>query len=356
LFTRTVDWFRKLLQSKVVLAHPEAPEDTRVLNLFRNRSELKKALGDAQDELHRIKDRTKLQEAATSRVREQLEQLEARLSAPVSGLQTLVHYQLRDLWMSGHGQIAAIVRERAQQREDRERRQFLADLNKQIFDQQQAARQTHAAAEQGLADVRAKLSSIHGSLQAAQRWWQYFARRELLRREHAMRAEVRNAEELLVQTRDRLQQIEEQSGAKYPGLSRDARRTLNLAAIAAAQLLALRLAPPGLLARAADAMARSEPKVDAGQDAGACIALMQEIARAKVGVMSAATAVQPDLQPLMDRLAAGVKYRTDSDTTPVTDSVQLVLRAVMTRPETMIWDVLEQDLWSLSDLFYAEAL
>ncbi|MEO6185101.1 MAG: hypothetical protein ABIP38_11000, partial [Steroidobacteraceae bacterium] len=102
-------WIRKLLQSRVVLTHPEAPEDTRVLNLFRNRAELKKALGDAQDESHRLKDRVKLQEAATVRVREQLELLESRLSAPLTGLHALLHYQLRDLWSAAHSQVAALV-------------------------------------------------------------------------------------------------------------------------------------------------------------------------------------------------------------------------------------------------------
>ena len=40
--------------SRVVLAHPDAPEDTRVVNLFKNRAGLKKELGDAQDEIHRL--------------------------------------------------------------------------------------------------------------------------------------------------------------------------------------------------------------------------------------------------------------------------------------------------------------
>ncbi len=61
------------------------PRTSASLHLFKNRAEMKKTLGDAQDELHRLKDRIKLQEAATARVREQLEQLEARLAAPLSG-------------------------------------------------------------------------------------------------------------------------------------------------------------------------------------------------------------------------------------------------------------------------------
>ena len=64
------NWFAKLARSRIVLEHPDDPEDERVLHLFKNRAEMKKALGDAQDQVHRLKDRVKLQEAATARVRE----------------------------------------------------------------------------------------------------------------------------------------------------------------------------------------------------------------------------------------------------------------------------------------------
>ncbi len=347
-------WLKKGLQTRLVLEHPEAPEDTRVLNLFRNRAALKKALGDSQDELHRLKDRAKLQEAATARVREQMEQLESRLAAPMTGLHALLHYQLRDLWAAGHAQIAALVGELARQREDRERRQFLADLNRQLFERQQSARAGCAQAEHVAADVRAKLVAIHAALARAQSWWQYFTRRDLTRRGIAMQAEMRAAEETLQQAQAQLQRVEEQGGARYPGLSLQARRVLNLNAIATAQVLALRLAPPALLARVTDAMTRSEPRIEGVQDASGSFALMQEIARAKAAMAQNSATINTEVRRLVDTLAAGVKYRTASDTTPTVESVHFTLRSALARSEVMTWNVLEQDLWSLSDLFYAE--
>ncbi len=48
----------------------EAPpaEEDRVLTLFRNRAELKKAYGGLEDEIYRLKERIKQQEGATQRV------------------------------------------------------------------------------------------------------------------------------------------------------------------------------------------------------------------------------------------------------------------------------------------------
>src|ERR1700747_812073 len=58
------------------------PEDERVLALFRNRAELKKAYGELQEEIYRLKDRIKQQEGATVRVQEMLGALDVRLRVP----------------------------------------------------------------------------------------------------------------------------------------------------------------------------------------------------------------------------------------------------------------------------------
>jgi uncharacterized protein (DUF2267 family) len=351
LITQYFNWIGRFFKSRVVLAHPDAPEDTRVVNLFRNRAGLKKELGDAQDEIHRLRDRVKLQEAATARVREQFEALEGRLSAPVSGLNAILHYQLRDLWATAHSQISSLVREVAQMREDRERRQFLADVNRQTFERQQAARAQLADAERMHADVRGKLGSINRSLDAARSWWKYFTRRELQRRRLVMQAELATADELLQNARVELQQVEEQGGAKFAGLSLESRRMLNLTALASAFTLASRLAPPTLLARVQEAMNRSEPKSEQRTDAAAYLTAMQEIARARATMLQGQPALQADIRKLVDRLAAAAGYRTPAETVPVVSSVHTVLRSEV-QSDTAAIDVLGQDLWSVSDLFY----
>jgi len=351
--TRAItDWFAKLARSRIVLEHPDDPEDERVLHLFKNRAEMKKALGDAQDELHRLKDRIKLQEAATARVREQLEHLEGRLANPLSGLHSLVHYQLRDLWASGHAQVAKLLREQAQLREERERRQFLAELNRQLFERSQQARAECAQAEHAAADVRARFAVLQAQLARSQRWWQYLRRRELQRRLQAVHGEAVVAEGQLQQARAQLLQIEEQGGTKYPGLSLEARRMLNLMAIACAQLQALRLAPQPLLARCVEAMSRGEPRIDGAGDAAAALAMMQEVARAKAAMAQNAAALQPEVRRLADHLAANVRYQRDGDSLPGEESVHAALRSGLGRGERMSWNLLADDLWGLSDLFY----
>src|SRR5512138_2125914 len=83
-----------------------APEDGRVVELFRSRAELRKQHDELGQELQRLRDRLKQQEAATSRVQEMFEQLEHRLEAADTGLATLVFYHLRALWGDGREIIA----------------------------------------------------------------------------------------------------------------------------------------------------------------------------------------------------------------------------------------------------------
>ncbi|HTL19577.1 MAG TPA: hypothetical protein VL220_02555, partial [Steroidobacteraceae bacterium] len=94
---------RQLGFLKLSLRPPDVPleEDHRVLALFRNRAELKKAYGDLQEETFRLKDLIKQQEGATQRVQEMLNALEGRLGVAETAYPALVFYQLRHLWQSG---------------------------------------------------------------------------------------------------------------------------------------------------------------------------------------------------------------------------------------------------------------
>jgi hypothetical protein len=56
---------------------------------------------------------------------------------------------------------------------------------------------------------------------------------------------------------------------------------------------------------------------------------------------------------LADHLAASVRYLGDGDTVPHDESVQTALRQGLARGEQMNWNLLAEDLWSLSDLFYS---
>ena len=141
---------------------PSRPRRIRVLALFRNRAELKKAYGELQDEIYRLKDRIKQQEGATQRVQEMLNALETRLGIPETAYPALVFYQLRRLWQSGREIIEQFVADLVRQQEERERRQHLAEHNRRQFSTAPGRRETAARAETSAAEADAQVAELEG--------------------------------------------------------------------------------------------------------------------------------------------------------------------------------------------------
>ena len=322
------------------MAVPRLEEDGRVLNLFRNRAELKKAYGDLQAEIHQLKDRVKQQEGATARVQEMLERLETRLSEPQSGQQALVFYQLRDLWKTGSELIRSLTGELSAQQEDRERRLFLSDFNRRQFEQRQTVEHALNSAQIVAADVRGKLSELQKARARADRWWHYFRRRELERKLAAMQAESLGANQSLAEARQAFDSVANLEAPEFPGLSIDSRRAINLAAIAYAEVLALRLVRTPLLQMASEAMRRREP-ADTYGDVTTCTTLMSQIARAKLALAGRGSA-SPEVREASERLRVRAKFRAASEAVPTEESVS--------PPEPGPPPVLRDDYWDLRRL------
>ncbi len=163
-------------------------EDHRVLMLFRNRAELKKAYGELQDEIYRLKDRIKQQEGATQRVQEMLSSLEQRLGAQDSGYPALVFYQLRGLWQLGRELIEQFLADLARQLEDRERRAHFAEYNRKQFARRQSVEQQLRSAETQVADAAAHLQGLQAQRALLTQFWHYFKQRKLDRQIESARA------------------------------------------------------------------------------------------------------------------------------------------------------------------------
>ncbi|MDR2214908.1 MAG: hypothetical protein LBE59_03590 [Nevskiaceae bacterium] len=348
-----------LLRSRIVLSPPEQDEDGRVLQLFRNRAELKKAYGNAQDEIHRLRDRIKLQEGATARVRDTLKGLESRLAQPTLGLQALIHYQLRALWEAAHERVSILVRELSAQCEDRERREFTARLGQRRSGAMQTAQQQWEQAERNSAEVAEKLAELEQQLEANRLWWRYFARRQLQHRQPVLLSEKRLADADLDAAREAMAAFERSDEPEFPGLSLESRRAINMAAIAFAMLIHSRLAGGGLLELAAEAMSRSEP-CDLGNVQGvAILTMMSDITRARQTVQSCAAAIA-EVRKITDQLRVVARYRNREDSVPEADSLDRMSRAAPSTaadapalaavPTAAPINALRGDLFGISDL------
>jgi hypothetical protein len=294
-------------------------EDGRVLALFRNRAELKKAYGELQDEIYRLKDRIKQQEGATQRVQEMLAGLETRLGLADTAYPALVFYQLRRLWQSGRELIEQFVADLARQQDERERRQHLAEHNRRQFSRRQGVEKQLRSAEALAAEQAQRVAELEAERARLTRFWHYFERRSLEHRIAGVVAGAVAANASLAEARAAAEELEKEPIPEYQGLSLETRRAINLAAIAYAEVLCLRLVKTRLVTLAREATSRREVTDDYGSQVE-CEVLMREIENARATIQARANIAQ-EIVIRTDRLKQIARYRGSADTSPTPDSL-----------------------------------
>ncbi len=258
--------------------HRVSAEDERLVELFRNRAELKKELGALDEERQRLLDRLKLQEGATMRVEEQLAALEQYLGRPEEGYKCLAYFQLRAVWRSAARRLEQFAGELARQQKDRERnlqlaafergkRERLDDVERELVEARVLADQLQA--EQRLAEQQ--LAGLKG-------FWNRFRRSRLRESIETRRFRIDAAVTQVTDLGDRQHEIESEPPPIFEGLSVDGRRAVNLAVIAYAAALHERIAAAGLadLVRQSTLRRVYESSYGGREE---CLALMQRAGR-----------------------------------------------------------------------------
>ena len=294
------------------------PEDGRVVELFRSRAELRKQHDELGAEMQRLRDRLKQQEAATGRVQDMLESLEKRLESADTGLSTLVFYHLRALWGDGREIIGLLVQDLAAKQEERERKAWALEGNRKQFQQRQAAEQQLRQAESLMVTARQQLVAFDARLAKLDKWWHRWQRPKVAAQRPQLQAAADAAEANLIGSRARCEQLEKIGAGEFPGISVEARRAINLAAIACAEVLCLRLARTSLVASARAAMARRE-SVEYYGDLAACVSIMSDIVKAR-NLLKQRAGITQDVQQRAERLRSSATYLGEFETVPIPES------------------------------------
>jgi hypothetical protein len=312
-------------------------DDDRVLHLFKNRAELKKAHSELQDEVQRLKDRIKQQEGATARVQEMLQGLEARLAEPETGYPALVFYQLRELWNLGRTLLTQFVAELASQLEERERRAFFAEHNRKQFARRQGVEANLREAELQAAAGRDAVAQLELQLTRLQRFWHYFKRRTMRQRLQAATLQSLLKVSDLDAARAARDELDAEAAPEFGGLSIDARRAINMAAIAYGQVLYERMSGTPLMEIARDAAGRREPPRDDYGDRARCEATMVAIVHGRA-LLQQKNSVTSEVKQRAERLRELARYRNGGDTVPTADSLASAVDGTR---------VLADDLWEI---------
>ena len=331
-------------------ASQATPEDGRVVELFRSRAELRKQHEELGQEVQRLRDRLKQQEGATSRVQEMIESLERRLESADTGLSTLVFYHLRALWGDGREIIALLVQDLAAKQEERERKAFALEGNRRQFQLRKDSEQQLRQAESQMVASRQQLAALDARLAGLDKWWHRWQRPKVAAQRPALQAAVEAAEGGLHSARARCEQIEKGGAGEFPGISVEARRAINLAAIACAEVLCLRLARTSLVGAARTAMSRRESGEHYG-DLAACVAFMGDIVKAR-NLLKQRAGLTQEVAQRSERLRATATYLGESETVPIAESCAVSEGDVITHgsqgvSSAKLPNVVAEDTWDL---------
>jgi chromosome segregation ATPase len=300
--------------------HGVSAEEERLVELFRNRAELKKELGALDEERQRLLDRLKLQEGATMRVEEQLAALEQYLGRPEEGYKCLAYFQLRAVWRSAARRLEQFSGELARQQKDRERSQQLAAFER-------AKRERLDDIERELAEARVLADQLQAEQRLAEQqfaslrgFWNHFRRSRLRESIETRRFRIDAAVTQLTDLGDRQHEIESEPPPLFEGLSVEGRRAVNLAVIAYAEALHERIKAAGLadLVRQSTLRRVYESSYGGRED---CLALMHRAGRlvAEIEGMQDDFA---DIKARTERLRATAIYRADGETVPQYETLQ----------------------------------
>lgn len=328
-------------------------DEERLMQLFQNRAGLKKAYADLQDEFHLLRDRLKQQEGATVRVQEQLDALGDQLGNPKRGFSALVFFQLRALWKLCHQRIAEFAGDLVRQQEARETARHNADAQARRATQLEQVRTRLNDAAAAADSERSRLVSLQQQLAGASAIWHYFRRRRLIREVEAQRLKVAASDARVGELHAEHSAVQNEQLPDFPGLTLEARRTINLAIIGYGEVLCDRLQSIGLVSRAKEVVARRVHEMEFGSRSE-CDALMERI-QMGMGIAASEREVAVQVKSKIERYRTQVTYRNDSDTVPAADSLSAaaaddVLRRAEQPANAGSWNVLADDYWDVYTL------
>jgi hypothetical protein len=316
-------------------------DEERLMQLFQNRAGLKKAYADLKDEFHLLRDRLKQQEGATIRVQEQLDALGDLLADPRTGFGALVFFQLRGLWKTCHQQLSQFATDLTRQQEAKEAARHKAECeterNLRLSDVEQRLQGAAEAADQ----QRRQLAAAQDELLRLAAFWYYFKRRRLRKSLETLRQSVVVADAAVGDLHAEKSAIGAEAAPEFPGISLNARRSINLAIISYAESLCEQVDAFGLAAKTKEAVARRVHEMSFGSRDD-CEGYMQRVQKAQSAIANQKQ-ITAGVRAKLERLRAACEYRNTADTVPTADSLAAATAAGS-------WNVLAEDYWDLYNL------
>lgn len=308
---------------------PDQPSE-QLLKLYWNRASVKRELRALRRERYELLDKLKEQEGAIVRAQEQLEGLERLLTNPLAAANAMVYFQLRHLWRVGVQRLEQFAKELELQRERRERAQLheaeLAKRKRRLG----AIEQKRLGLAQKRKTVTEESDRIQQSIDTMNSLLRFFRGPRLKRRLAGLADGLQMLDERIAELEELGAKIEGEPLPEPEELSLESRRLINAAVIALAQHLVVHFSEHDLARLAKTSTERAVGDMKFG-DRRDCDALVERI-RERLEELRQQRTLADEVKRRTDRLINELRYRNDSDSVPMPESVEVIQRAVSAGP------------------------
>ncbi|MGB5623232.1 MAG: hypothetical protein WBN65_12115 [Gammaproteobacteria bacterium] len=336
----------------MMISRTEVEQDEQLVNLFRNRAQLKKAYLELQDQCAGLKDQLRNSQASTRRAEERLEAIERLMARPEAGFSGLVYFQLRSLWRACNEQLKKFSEELQRQQDDRERKRqilrFNEDRGRRLADL--ADLLSRVKAESDVCSERVR--EIESELAQRRGFWNYFRRKELRSQQLEVASDQAAVRQRLDELIERRIKIESEPWPEFTGLSIEGRRAINIAAIAYAHQLFTQLSVIDIARLCKDAVVRpiQDHKYGSEEDCSRLIGKIQKLSEQ----VSAGQVDAEKLRRVARDIRKHAEFRNPDETVPVASSLDdMMFHDSDGRPVPAQVNVMAEEYWDLYDVFLA---
>ena len=294
-------------------------EQDKLVDLFRNRAELKKEFAALRDEKYQLQDRIKQHIGETARVEQRLDHLENLLLDPNWVLNVATFYQLRGLALACADKLERFAEQLKQQQEKRRHSEVLAVWGRH-------RREKMAAIERNVGEHRMTMQLLEDQLESERHRLLIMGTVLKWFRGRAVAREIKNIGARIdagqVQEEEMLQDLESVENVEPPserGLDIAAKRAINTKILAFAQQLYLQFGDENLLRLAKDATEKGVGTVKYGTREE-CAKILAALERRGCDEHHSNTNAET-LKKRLKLISQCAEYRNADDAVPVPASV-----------------------------------
>ncbi len=297
-------------------------EADKLVDLFRNRAELKKEFAALRNEKYQLQDRIKHHQGATARVQQQLLHLENLLLDSEWVYNVVAFYQLRALAEHCRNQLIRFSEHLKQQREQRVHSKLLESWKEQ-------KQRKSGQIETRIGEHRMALQLLEDRLQSERHKLMTMGGLSKLLRGRSVAADVGDIETRIEAAQrqeheflDELDAVNKLNPPDHQGLDIDAKRSINFMILAFAQHLYLHFEAYNIVELAKEASEKSVGAINYGSK-GDCDAILERLAELK-NAEDGETDLAEVLRKRVKLIADQAQFRGDDDAVPVPGTVSTV--------------------------------